>query len=313
MKTSSLGTVTPCAEPLVKTTAPAADAAAGTDFLALFAQLVAGAAAPANTAVTSVPVAADEDTDADTDPDGSDWAALMAALAAAPPTQPVANAPVASGIDKGVASAGDKAIELRAAMLDAVAGQGSAGVAADALSEVDFDSTLASLDGGSNSIDPRAAHSAMDLMRDSRAPAQVDTPIQRQLHTPVGSRAWSEELGAQVTWMTDRGHQSASLRLSPEHLGPIEVQISIQDDQASVWFGAAHADTRAAIENALPRLREMLAGQGLALNDSGVFKESPRQHSHTRMSNEPGTDPTANGDGVAATSISRLGLVDAYA
>ena len=79
-----------------------------------------------------------------------------------------------------------------------------------------------------------------------------------------------------MSLMVDRNQHAVSLRLSPEHLGPLEVRISITDDKASVWFGAAHADTRAAIENALPRLREMFTAQGLSLADAGVFREPPR-------------------------------------
>ena len=67
-------------------------------------------------------------------------------------------------------------------------------------------------------------------------------------------------------WTATR-KRTTSLRLWPEHLGPLEVRITMNDDQASVWFGAAHADTRAAIENALPRLRELFASQGLSLTD----------------------------------------------
>src|SRR5262249_16901551 len=96
------------------------------------------------------------------------------------------------------------------------------------------------------------------------------------LRSPVGTPAWRDELGAQLTWMANRGIESASFRLSPEHLGPLEVRIAVRDGDASVWFGANHADTRQALEQSLPRLRELFASQGLALADAGVFKEAPR-------------------------------------
>ena len=71
------------------------------------------------------------------------------------------------------------------------------------------------------------------------------------------------------------------MRVSPEHLGPVEVKISVHNGDASVWFGANHPDTRAALEQALPRLREMFANQGLTLTDSGVSRESPRNQART--------------------------------
>jgi hypothetical protein len=145
------------------------------------------------------------------------------------------------------------------------------------------------------------------------APATEATAA-RTLHTSVGTSAWPEELGTRLTLMAERGQHTASLRLSPEHLGPLEIRIAIRDDQASVWFGAAHADTRAAIEHALPRLRELFAAQGMTLTDAGVSREPPREH--LPPSRQPGSssDPAADGPVVIGTrTLQHLGLIDAYA
>ena len=143
--------------------------------------------------------------------------------------------------------------------------------------------------------------------------AATESSWARPLHTPVGAPAWSEEVGARITMMVEQGRQSASLRLSPEHLGPLEIRLSVADGEAKVWFGAAHADTRAAIEHALPRLRELFAAQGLSLTDAGVFREPPREQrsapSPSLSNSASETEPTAS---VSAVAI-KLGLVDAYA
>lgn len=135
-----------------------------------------------------------------------------------------------------------------------------------------------------------------------------------QLQSPVGSAQWGDELGLRLNLMAERGQHSASLRLSPEHLGPLEIRIAVQDDKASVWFGAAHADTRAAIEQALPRLRELFVSQGLTLADTGVFHEAPRDQSrpqpHSRQGETASTEPEVRTISVA---YRKLGLVDAYA
>ncbi len=134
-----------------------------------------------------------------------------------------------------------------------------------------------------------------------------------ELKSPVGSAAWTEELGGQLTWMTQKGIETGSLRVSPEHLGPVEVQISVQNGGASVWFGASHPDTRAALEQALPRLREMFASQGMTLTDSGVSRESPRNQ--TGGNNIQAISALPAQSGVTETAAVRvsLGLVDTYA
>lgn len=143
---------------------------------------------------------------------------------------------------------------------------------------------------------------------------QAEAAHSRPVHTPVGTAAWADEIGSRMTMMVEQGKHTASLRLSPEHLGPLEIRIAINDDQASVWFGAAHADTRAAIENALPRLREMFASQGLSLADAGVSREPPRQQSNPTPQSSSGNFSGDNGEQTVASAAQvRLGLLDAYA
>lgn len=151
----------------------------------------------------------------------------------------------------------------------------------------------------------------------TEAPAatrQTDAAYSRPVHTPVGTPGWSDEVGSRLTMMVEQGKHTASLRLSPEHLGPLEIQISMNDDQASVWFGAAHADTRAALENALPKLREMFAAQGLSLADAGVSREPPRQQPNpSSQSSQSGSVAGETGDPAVSAAQVRLGLLDTYA
>lgn len=137
------------------------------------------------------------------------------------------------------------------------------------------------------------------------------------LASPVGTGAWTEELGAKLTWMAHQGIESASLRLSPEHLGPLQVTISVHDGQASVWFGAAQPDTRTALQQSLPQLRQLFASQGLTLADAGVSREPPRgQHRQplTRAAAPVAAVGAVNLDGTPRTAgAGGLGLLDTYA
>ncbi|HEU4531896.1 MAG TPA: flagellar hook-length control protein FliK [Steroidobacteraceae bacterium] len=93
------------------------------------------------------------------------------------------------------------------------------------------------------------------------ATAQADAPV-LDLRTPVQQPEWAESLGEKVVWLSQSEANSAQIRLNPAHLGPLEVQVSIDQDQASVSFVAQHAVTREALEAAAPRLRELLQTQG---------------------------------------------------
>ena len=109
------------------------------------------------------------------------------------------------------------------------------------------------------------------------APAGVQgSPLlsQNLLSMPVPQAvtdpAWGAALGERLIWMAKGDHQMAELKISPPNLGPLEVRLNINHDQASVSFVSHHAAVRDAIESAIPRLREMLAEQSINLVQADV-------------------------------------------
>lgn len=106
--------------------------------------------------------------------------------------------------------------------------------------------------------------------------AAVQTPTM-EITQPVGSPGWDNALADKVTWMSSQGNHVAELHLNPAHLGPIDVQLTIVNDQASAVFVSHHAAVRDAIEAAMPRLRDMLAENGIMLGNTMVGAESFQQ------------------------------------
>jgi flagellar hook-length control protein FliK len=119
------------------------------------------------------------------------------------------------------------------------------------------------------------------------APA-AGAQLTASLRTPVGTGEWSQGLGQRLLVMAEQGIESARLRLNPASLGPLDIQISVDDDRAQVFFGAQQAATRDALELALPRLRELFAAQGMEL----VHAEVSDRHA--------GSGPEHGGSGGAA-------------
>ena len=142
----------------------------------------------------------------------------------------------------------------------------------------------------------------------------VDVTPDATLRSPVGSPPWKDELGTQLTWMAMNGREAASLKLSPEHLGPLEIRISMHEGEASVFFGATNPDTRSALEQSLPRLRELFASQGLVLADAGVSRDAPRNaFKPSREAGGPRSVSDAASDStVKSITLSRVGLIDTY-
>jgi flagellar hook-length control protein FliK len=144
----------------------------------------------------------------------------------------------------------------------------------------------------------------------ANAPA---APPAASIGVPVAHPDWPHALAAQVQWMATRQIQSATLRLSPEHLGPLEVRIDVTRSQINVNFTAHHADTREALAQAVPQLRQLFAAGGLNLGEATV-----RQDPHSSHQPPPSPPSSATGaaetvERVANTAFQRLGLVDEYA
>lgn len=114
---------------------------------------------------------------------------------------------------------------------------------------------------------------------------QIAMDVQPQLN----SAAWSRVVSSRVVWMAREGVQQAELRLNPANLGSVDVRLNINNDQASVTFLAQNAATREALEQAMPRLRESLAENGLSLTHSEVgqqdHSDQPASDDETSMQN----------------------------
>jgi flagellar hook-length control protein FliK len=93
----------------------------------------------------------------------------------------------------------------------------------------------------------------------------------------VSDPRFGHALGDRISWMVKEGLQTAELTLNPPELGPIRVALSLEGDSAHFGFQATHVETRAAIEQALPRLRELLSEQGLKLGDAAVGSHADQQ------------------------------------
>ncbi len=99
------------------------------------------------------------------------------------------------------------------------------------------------------------------------------------IQTPLTAPQWQSEFSDKVMMMSrvaagQGQNQVAEIRLNPAHLGPIEVRVSMKDDQASITFSAQHGVVRDAIESSLPRLREMFSNSGIMLADANVSEHS---------------------------------------
>ena len=98
----------------------------------------------------------------------------------------------------------------------------------------------------------------------------------------VGTPAWDNQIGQKIVWMVAGKEQSASLTLNPPDMGPMQVVLSVTNDHATVTFSATTPEVRQALEDAMPKLREMMSESGIALGNASVNDGSAQQQQQAR-------------------------------
>ncbi|MBL1261591.1 MAG: flagellar hook-length control protein FliK [Thiotrichaceae bacterium] len=136
------------------------------------------------------------------------------------------------------------------------------------------------------------------LAGDAKGSGEAKPLMQASINTPFSQQAgWGEEVGSRIKWMVNSQVQSAELKMNPANLGPIEVKISVQNDQTTIHFSAQNSVVREALDAAMPRLREMLGDNGVNLADVEVSDQSfAQQQKAFEQANDAMGDEYASGD-----------------
>ena len=136
-----------------------------------------------------------------------------------------------------------------------------------------------------------ATHTA-GRSHETAAPTPQNAPsITAHLH----DNKWSQQLSDRVLWLARGDVQNAQINITPAHLGPIQISLSLNGEQMTAHFVSANQEVRQALEDALPRLREMLAGAGINLGQANVG--SQQQQAQAEQFTAKGENSRQSSDG----------------
>ncbi len=149
-------------------------------------------------------------------------------------------------------------------------------------------------------------------------PVIVTANTQNHIAAPLSSHAWPAEFAQKISWMSTQQSQVAELHLNPPDLGPMSVVLTISDNQATAQFSSPHSAVREAIENAMPRLRESMAENGIMLGNATVNDQPPRDRSEftSPRKRSESAEPVLTTEAAPLARIaerSHNGMVDTFA
>ncbi|MBT2145238.1 MULTISPECIES: flagellar hook-length control protein FliK [unclassified Rhodanobacter] len=149
------------------------------------------------------------------------------------------------------------------------------------------------------------------------APPAAAAPVavhQLQLPSPLGSQSFAQDLGQQVAWLGGQDIKQARIRLHPEELGSLDVNVSVTQGRVDVVFSAQHPAAVSAVQQSLPQLDQMLARHGLSLGHTEVGQHGRGdRRGHAGDGGTTAVDEIGDVHGGSPVSLGKVGLLDAFA
>ncbi|MDA0148073.1 flagellar hook-length control protein FliK [Vibrio sp. LaRot3] len=120
--------------------------------------------------------------------------------------------------------------------------------------------------------------------------AQAQPPMQ------LNKEMASDQVAERVQMMLSKNLKNIDIRLDPPELGRMQIRMNMNGDGATVHFTVANQQARDIVEQAMPRLREMLAQQGVQLGDTSVQQQSSGQQQGQYAAGNEGGSGQGNGN-----------------
>ena len=248
------------------------------------------------------------------DEPAADGSATPLLLPAAAPvvTVPVGRESSARGRGVGVGTAPRLTAPVAAAMQD---GQ-TAARSAEAAAPITFNAgaVFSVAAPAAQTMSPSNQVNALSTHADAGFKAGFEAQLSAALH----SSDFAPALGLQISTLTRNGIPEARLHLNPAELGPIAVQIELDGRNAQVVLAASHAETRQALEQALPQLASAMRDAGFTMAGGGVFQQpqNPAQQGQPAAARRGRGDDGDPADAAVPTLVTarvQRGVVDLYA
>ncbi|MEO2266898.1 flagellar hook-length control protein FliK [Pseudoalteromonas sp. YIC-656] len=144
------------------------------------------------------------------------------------------------------------------------------------------------------SVSQVATQSAQNAQKQS---LPLDPALMQAINITKSDAA--QQLHQRVNMLLNLSNQQAEIRLDPPELGSMQVRVRSEGEQAHVNFVVQNQQAKEALEQTMPRLRELLAQQGLALGDTNVEQQGQQQEFDGNESQFAGQQQNAKDEEVA--------------
>ncbi|XQF90589.1 flagellar hook-length control protein FliK [Pseudoalteromonas espejiana] len=144
------------------------------------------------------------------------------------------------------------------------------------------------------SIIESQALQSQQLQTNSAQVKQVNIDVSMMQAINIVKSDAAKMLQERVSSMLSISNKEAEIRLDPPEMGSMQIRIRSDAEQAQINFVVQNQQAKEALEQSMPRLREMLAEQGIDLGESSISygqssgdeNEQNAEHSQEQMANK---------------------------
>ena len=107
-----------------------------------------------------------------------------------------------------------------------------------------------------------------DTLKSMQQQSVFDKPVN------VQQNQGQQQIAEKIRWMVNGRQSMAEIRLDPPEMGSMQIRLNVSGDSASVSFVVQSQQAKEALNEAMPRLRDMFSEQGLDLGESFVSQQN---------------------------------------
>ncbi|OHV12012.1 flagellar hook-length control protein FliK [Kushneria phosphatilytica] len=164
------------------------------------------------------------------------------------------------------------------------------------------------LQGADGSSTAFMAQNTTPVMQTAGATPQ---PVLTATLTPqLQTEGWNQAFNQQVMRLNHQGGGSAELHLNPPDLGQLQLSLKLGDQQAQLHVMSPHAHVRAAVEAAMPQLRDAFSASGIELGQTSVSDQGAQQQQSGSQSGQPNRAGSLSGNALFGGSDETI-VIDA--
>ncbi len=124
-------------------------------------------------------------------------------------------------------------------------------------------------------LDVQTMHTQTTQTQAQSKSVSVDPGVMQAINIIKSDAA--KMLQERVSALLNINNKEAEIRLDPPEMGSMQIRIRSDAEQAQINFVVQNQQAKEALEQSMPRLREMLAQQGIELGESSIQQGSPEQ------------------------------------